>query len=47
MSTQDPSLLRFWQPRFWPTWLGLALPDIEGRAHKVLDASRQRFAACA
>ena len=24
-------------------WLGLALPDIEGRAHKILDASRQRF----
>ncbi|MBW7931624.1 MAG: LpxL/LpxP family Kdo(2)-lipid IV(A) lauroyl/palmitoleoyl acyltransferase [Gammaproteobacteria bacterium] len=20
-----PSLLRFWQPRFWPTWLGLGL----------------------
>ena len=34
---------RMLSQRMAKAWLGLALPDIEGRAHKVLDASRQRF----
>ncbi|MFO1227920.1 MAG: type IV pili methyl-accepting chemotaxis transducer N-terminal domain-containing protein [Roseateles sp.] len=34
---------RMLSQRMAKAWLGLALPDIEGRAHKILDASRQRF----
>ena len=34
---------RMLSQRMAKAWLGLALPDIEGRARKILDASRQRF----
>ncbi|MEO3691781.1 type IV pili methyl-accepting chemotaxis transducer N-terminal domain-containing protein [Roseateles paludis] len=34
---------RMLSQRMTKAWLALALPDIEGRAHKILEASQQRF----